>query len=235
MILKRRGLLQCVSVLTLGLLPAERSLSQVIYKFPWHDLIAPALEFTLWVINRIFDRMGEDSQEAKAAFCRLSPDAITELKIRCFSVAQALDSTGEGPVVPPEKGTIGIIPALAQFSTEQDQAAIREVRDAAVRFLVASKDLISELYRGNWLTLLPSADTRTYDLNILSFNLEHASHWIGDLMGSYIDVSVTPDDVKTARRLSEQLAGMPANARRAIDTIQQLETKRLGGYCTRRP
>jgi hypothetical protein len=70
---------------------------------------------------------------------------IGNLEFRCLNVALALDSNGDGPVIPPERGTIGIIPALADFMVTQDHVTEEAIRHACLRMLDVSESLISEV------------------------------------------------------------------------------------------
>ncbi len=233
MVLQRRRLLVGVLLLTLGVLPANRSLSQVagLSKLPWGSIFG-GLQVALASIPLLADWLLGASSDAKAALCKLSTEAISNLEFRCLSVALALDSTGEGPVVPPQEGTIGIIPALSEFSVKQDQATVSATRDACFRILDASENLLNEIDRGKWLALLGPAGVRTEDIETLSENLKYAIPRMGDFLWIYnAKLPVTPYDVEAARNFSKQLAEMPASARKANAAIRRIQEKRQKTSC----
>ena len=76
-------------------------------------------------------------------------DDLSNLEFRCIAVALALDLNGEGPVVPPEEGINGIIPALGNFVTKRDHESVLLMRSAGFRMLDVSENLLSEISKDN--------------------------------------------------------------------------------------
>jgi hypothetical protein len=220
---RRRSLVAVASVAAVSLFPATRASSQVfLYKFGWGTLFA-GLQVALDAIPYVANWLQGDSAEAKAALCKLTLPDISALEYRCLAVAVALDSNGEGPVIPPERGTIGIIPALADFVASPDHATEGVVLQACFNVLGVAE---SEVTKDNWFSAIREAGLRAEDVAILSEQLKYSTSYIREFMGFYNPKFHSAKyDITVAKSLSRQLSEMPLAARRAIEATQAIAAK----------
>jgi hypothetical protein len=178
---RRRSLVAVASVAAVSLFPATRASSQVfLYKFGWGTLFA-GLQVALDAIPYVANWLQGDSAEAKAALCKLTLPDISALEYRCLAVAVALDSNGEGPVIPPERGTIGIIPALADFMASPDHATEGVVLQACFNVLGVAESLISEVTKDNWFSAIREAGLKPKMWQSCLSNLSIALRIFGNL------------------------------------------------------
>jgi hypothetical protein len=233
MIDRRRSLIAIASVATVSLFPTIRASSQVagLAKIPWGNILA-GVQVVLTAIPYLRDWFQGNSPEAKAIFCKLATDDLSNLEFRCIAVALALDSNGEGAVVPPEEGIIGIIPALGSFVTKRDHESVLMMRRAGLRMLDVSESLISEVAKDNWLLALRSARLKPEDVATLSENIRYAAPIIRDFLLFYKHAfQISKSDIDAANGLSIQLSEMPMSARKAIEAVQDMENMREHTSC----
>ena len=236
MIDRRTSLIALASVATVSLLPTIRASSQVagLYKLPWSNILAE-VQVVLTAIPYLRDWFRGNSSEAKAIFCKLTMDDLSNLEFRCIAVALALNSNGEGPVVPPEEGINGIIPALGNFVTKRDHESVLLMRSAGFRMLDVSENLLSEISKDNWLLALRSAGLKPEDVATLSetSNMLRREFVTFSSFSLYKnEFRISKSDIDTANGLSIQLSGMPVSARKAIEAVQDMENMREHTSCS---
>src|SRR5262245_28118004 len=79
-------------------------------KLPWNTIFS-AVNAALAAIPFLREWFQAGSQGSKSALCQIVVEDIIILEAHCHAVALALDANLDGPVVPPERGSSGIIPA----------------------------------------------------------------------------------------------------------------------------
>jgi hypothetical protein len=233
MIDRRRSLIAIASVVTVSLSPTIRASAQVagLSKFPWGNILA-AVQTVLTAIPYLRDWFRGNSPEAKAMLCKLATDDLSNLEFRCIAVALALDSNGEGPVVPPEEGITGIIPALGNFVSKRDHQSVLSMRSAGFRVIDVSESLLSEIAKDKWLLALRSAGLGPEDVVTLSESIKYVVQTIGYFLLFYkTDFLISESDISAANALSIQLSEMPMSARKAIEAVQDMENMRERASC----
>jgi hypothetical protein len=232
MIVPRRSVMVLGSAAALSLFPPLRAFSQIalLSKLPWSF---GAAQVVLTAIPFLRDWFQGGSSASTAVLCKLRDDDINNLEFRCLAVALALDADGDGPVVPPETGSMGIIPALADFAARPSHATVASLRDACLRMLDVSQNLLSEVANDYWLSALRSAGLESDKVSELEENLKYSRGRISDFTFISKDrhSNTSESDIEHARALSAQLAEMPLAAQNAIASVQAIASKRRNTAC----
>ena len=228
--LKRRKLFIGASSLSLAALATTQSSAQVagLSKLPYAEIFGAA-QVALAAIPYLGRWLFQGPPDK---ICSLSFEQLGMLRLRCYAFALALDSDGDGPVLPPAQGTIGVIPALAGFALKQDRLTISTTRDACFRAFDASENLVKELGQSNWLKLLILAGLETKDLQTLAENVKFSDARLNEFLGlMQAKLPVNSYDVEAAKSLSKQLAIMPESADKAIQAIKEMSEARQKARC----
>jgi hypothetical protein len=175
MLIPRRTIVVAGSTVALTLLPSLRASAQLaaLSKLPWGSIFS-ALQVALASIPYLKNWLQGESSTSQTVICSLEYEDIENLEFRCWALALALDANNEGPVVPPEKGSRGIIPALSGLLLKQDRKTLDSVRNASLRMLDVSQNLLSEITNHVWLPVLQTAGLKPSDAELLTKRLKYA-------------------------------------------------------------
>jgi hypothetical protein len=228
MVALRRSFLLAAAAAALTLSPPFRVSSQVagISKLPWSTIFS-ALNAALAAIPLLKDWLQHDSSASKAVLCQLNYEDIDILESHCRAIAVVLDSNTDGPVVPPDNGSIGIIPALADFTTKQDRETIGRLKSACLLMLEVSQNFLREIGKDSWLSALRLAGLSSEDMTRLEAGVQRSRDFMADFLGFYkFENKASAFDIERAKLLSAQLSSMPAAAQSAIASIEVIIQKR---------
>jgi hypothetical protein len=227
MSVSRRIILQGLMAAGAGVLatPAPGQLGKIPWKLLFDGIVAAVTGLEL------YQKLAPTPSAASGGsprICLIPTNDFRTLHRLCVQLALATNTREYEQAIEPGDG--GLVPAVSSFVEKPNAVAWRRLRNDAITFINASRELMQELARNGGVLTALDTDARSNALAQLKQALDTTELALENL---HVDArSASASDLAAAKELQDRLRGMPALLARAQRSTQELTDRRIDTKCS---